>query len=355
MIHDVYVNGRFLIQPISGVQRFATEICLALGRLQAENSLGAPRLLLPFASDCIADPPLEIGRVGRSRGQIWEQFELPTYDRQGVLINLGNTAPLLRRRQIVVIHDAAVFSQPQAYSWKFRAWYKLLQKALAITGTRVVTVSEFSRSEIAKHLGMNKNSIEVITEGADHMNRTISDNRILLQHDLQPGSFVLAVGNLSLHKNLVALFETARMLSQRGIKLVITGSLNRKIFRGNGNLPNPATYVGRISDNELAALYRSANSFVFPSLYEGFGLPAVEAMACGCPVVASDIPALREVCGEAALYADPRNQQDIANRVAQLLDNEGMRALSLEKMQSQVRRYTWEIAASKLLSIAKSL
>ena len=349
----VYINGRFLVQPLSGVQRFATEVTVALNRVWPESVPYHPQLLVPPQAGTPIKLPLKTSEVGRYRGQIWEQIELPRYvQRRSILINLGNTAPIFVRRQIVVIHDTGIFTQPKAYSWKFKLWYRFLQKVLTLNGSRIVTVSEFSKSELVRFLGVHASAVDVVPEGADHMQRVTTDNSVLQMHGLQAGRFVLAVGNLSAHKNLSALNETARMLAERDMTLVVTGGFDSSVFQKGTALPSPATYVGRVSDEQLSALYRAAACFVFPSLYEGFGLPAIEAMSCGCSVVASAIPALGEVCGEAALYADPADPEDIARQVMRLVND--------AELQTEMRHkasivYTWDAAASALALVAKEM
>jgi len=265
-------------------------------------------------------------------------------------VNLGNTAPLRLKRQVVVVHDAGIFSTPDAYSWKFRAWYRFLQRRLVRTGVSIVTVSEFSRTELVRHLGADIDHVAVVSEGADHMHRIVAEPKVLAAAGLTPGRFVLAVGSLAAHKNLGALSELARLLADREMTLVVTGGLAAGVFQGNGNarLPQPARYVGRVSDQELKALYKSAACFVFPSRYEGFGLPAIEAMTCGCLVVAADIPALREICGEAAVYCAPDSPGDITRQVCRVLDEEEVANRLRRAAAARVSDYTWDRAARAL-------
>jgi glycosyltransferase involved in cell wall biosynthesis len=356
-MHPFYVNGRFLTQPFSGVQRFATEVSAALLRIDGATTLLAPPGVIDRGGASIRDA--SIRTVGRRGGQAWEQLELPGHARNGVLLNLGNTAPLRLRRQVVVIHDCGVFSTPQAYSWKFRAWYKLMQTALARSGARIVTVSAFSRAEIVRHLGVPAERVAVMPEGGDHMRRVALEPGAPAAFGLEPGRYVLVVGNLAAHKNLGALGELARMLAERGMVLAVAGGLDRGVFDGRSGagprLPQPARYLGRVSDGALGALYRQAACFVFPSLYEGFGLPALEAMECGCPVVASDIPALREVCGDAALFCDPASPPDFARQVGRLLDEAGRADQLREAATARLSRYGWDNAALALHEVVREL
>ncbi len=344
MAKTLYVNGRFFTQPLSGVQRFATEITAALKRREPERVV----VLGPAGAAGTA----AFRSVGRRRGQAWEQLDLPMHAADGVLVNLGNTAPLRLRSQIVVIHDAGVFATPEAYSWRFRQWYKFAQKRLLRRGACVITVSQFGRSELVRWLGAAPVDIAVISEGADHMQDIRADYGVLDR--LPKGRFVLVVGNLAAHKNLGALCELARRLASRDVALVITGALASGAFREAlpQTLPQPALYIGRVSDEALKALYERAACLVFPSRYEGFGLPAIEAMACGCPVVASRIPALRETCGAAARYFDPASPGDIADEVCHLLDCAALDQELRGAARARIRDFTWARAATQLADIA---
>ncbi|NHN87580.1 glycosyltransferase family 4 protein [Acetobacter conturbans] len=347
------INGRFATQSLSGVQRFAGELTRSLGKLDWKEE--APVLLAPQGRLTEDEPfDLPVHQFGRLHGQAWEQLELPKGAAGRYLINLGNTAPVFKRDQLVVLHDAAVFAQPEGYSWKFRAWYKLLQTVLCHTTTQIVTVSRFSRDELARSLHIKPSRIGVIPEGSEHISRTTPDTGVLERHNLTGKPFVLAVGNLARHKNLTGLNTLAKRLQEKNIPLVISGGLNTSVFSGGSELPQPAVYVGRVSDAELHALYNAAACFVFPSFYEGFGLPAVEAMACGCPVVAASIPALQEVCADAAVYASPYDPVDISQTVLKVLEDTALAADLREKGRERAKLFTWDNAARALMAIARN-
>ncbi|MCW3475477.1 glycosyltransferase family 4 protein [Limobrevibacterium gyesilva] len=353
MSRAVYVNGRFAGQTLTGVQRFATEITRGLRRVWPTDR-PPPVLLVPRAAGG-ADWP-GIRHAGPFGGQLWEQAVLPRHATGGILVNLGNTAPLLAERQIVVIHDAGVFATPEAYSWYFRTWYALLQRKLARGQARVATVSAFARGEIGHALGIDAASVELLAEGADHMLRVAPEPDVLARYGLWPRRYVLVVGSLAAHKNLDALQATARMLAERGLDLVVAGGFEPAVFAAvRTRLPQPARYVGRVSDGALRALYAQAACFVFPSRYEGFGLPAVEAMACGCPVVAARAAALPEVCGDAALYCDPASPHDIARVVAALLDDPGLADALRARGAARAAAMTWDRAATELLAAIRRL
>ena len=189
----IYVNGRFVAQPLSGVQRFATEITIALLSMYPDQVV----VLTPPNTSHDVIPTRSVGRL---KGQLWEQLDLPSHARDGLLINLGNTAPLLVPRQVVVMHDAGVFRVPEAYSWRFRVWYKFLQRRIGQTKAKLITVSQFSKAELCRVLRVIPESVALIPEGADHINRIVRDDTILTEYSLIPGKFVITVGNLSVHK-----------------------------------------------------------------------------------------------------------------------------------------------------------
>ncbi len=348
-MQPLYVNGRFVTQGLSGVQRFATEISRALLALEGAGA----RLLVPAGGAQLWPGARETGRL---HGQAWEQCELPCQARDGILVNLGNTAPLLARRQLLVIHDAGVYSTPEAYSWKFRTWYKTMQVALIRCGMPVVTVSEFSRAEIMRHLPVRAGQVSVMPEGADHVQRIVPDAATLHQFGLVRGRYVLAVGNLAAHKNLPALALLAERLRAQGMRLVVAGNVLGRAFSAAGgqHLPAAAHYIGRVTDSQLKALYEAACCFVFPSRYEGFGLPAVEAMASGCPVVAASIPALHEYCGEAALYCDPASPDDIAAQGLRVCNDPALQSRLRAAGDRQAAGMTWLRAALVLRDIISS-
>jgi glycosyltransferase involved in cell wall biosynthesis len=347
----VYLNGRFTVQPLSGVQRFATETMNAIDRLWSSGR--APfSILAPAGGTGSWDHAnLRFREIGRLSGQLWEQLELPRFARDGLLINLGNTAPVRARNQIVVIHDAGVYVTPEAYSPTFRMWNRALHYLLARSSTRIVTVSRFSRGQISRHLGVPEARIDVIPEGGDHALRVEADRSVLARHGLEAGRYVLAVGNLAAHKNLGILGKTARVLHERGVDLAITGGLKSGVFRGGVPVPAPSKYLGRVNDSELRALYEHAACFVFPSRYEGFGLPPLEAMTCGCPVVASSVEAVTEVCADAVFYCSPADADGFADTICRLLDDPELRRNARERGLERARSFSWEHAASAMIDV----
>ena len=363
MAPTVFLNGRFLTQTVTGVQRFSIEIVKAIDDLMLQGNWPETILLAPRASATATATyagasysTLRLQEAGRTRGHIWEQTELPAAARGGILINLGNTAPLMfGRRQIVVIHDAGVFDTPHSYSRSFRAWYKMLQHGLVRTGAKIVTVSHFSRERIAARLHLDPARISVMYEGAEHILREPADRTILERHGLRPREFALVVGNRVAHKNLGALRDAAVALARRGIAIAVAGASNLEVFQDIGDGCFTETRLGRVSDAELRMLYEQAVCLLFPSRYEGFGLPPVEAMACGCPVLATRGGAIEEICGDDALYFNGGEPRTVTLAVERLLDEHGLADSLRTRGLSRAAGLTWPAAARTLGGIARRL
>ncbi len=347
------INGRFLTQGLTGVQRFAIEITRALDVLAAEGAAPPMRLVVPAGAVAPWLRTIPLETAGARGGQSWEQRDLVRAARGSVIVNLGNTGPVLAgRRQAVVIHDAGAFDTPESYSFPFRTWYRLLHRALVARGARIVTVSEFSRSRLAANLAVAPAKIAVMPEGGEHILRETADGTILTRHRLAPRRYALAVGTRAAHKNLAALGAAASLLASRGLTLAAAGAADPAVFRPAGIAQGSgAVALGRVTDAELRALYENALCLVFPSRYEGFGLPPVEAMAAGCPVIASAAGAVREVCGDAALWFDPAAPESLPAALARLLDEPGLAGSLREAGAARARLFTWRAAAERLLAI----
>jgi glycosyltransferase involved in cell wall biosynthesis len=215
----------------------------------------------------------------------------------------------------------------------------------------VATVSKFSADEIAKYYGVKRKNIEIIPESGEHILKEIPDYSLHEKFNLEEGSYFLAVSSYARNKNFSSVVRAVAKLSNRSFKFVVVGGRDATIFNENGIDVSGAVEVGYVTDPQLRALYERAACFVFPSLYEGWGLPPMEAMACGCPVLVSNTSALPEVCGYGAAYCDPYDVDDIAKQLDRLLGSEQARNELREAGLARTKEWTWANAARRLSEI----
>lgn len=356
----VLVNGRFLAQRITGVQRYGREILRAIDRL-----LGSELELAQRWSFAILVPPgtpkrlplsaIGLREIGRFQGHLWEQLELPRYAGRDLLLNLCNTAPVIGSNMISTLHDASVYAIPEAYSAAFRLWYRTMFPILGRRSRRVVTVSEFSRRELERCAGIPRTSTTAILESGEHILEQAADESVLERLRLRPHRYVLAVSSQSPHKNLIGLQRAAALLTKQGITMVVVGGGNSRVFSQPAPVGAALRHTGYVSDPELRALYEKAVCFVFPSFYEGFGLPPLEAMSCGCPVVVSRAASLPEVCGDAAVYCDPEDPADIATAIGTVIDDTRLQDDLRRRGKERAAHFTWDRAGRSLLSLIDNL
>ena len=257
-------------------------------------------------------------------GHPWEQLILPFRARRNQpLFSPAGCGPLLYANQVVTIHDLAPIENPECYSRGFALWYSKLLPALTTRVSRIITVSNFCKQRIMQLLGVNEKRITVAWEAAGTMfsPRKAEDIRRVLDHYGIRQPYFLSVGALSARKNLPRLLRAwRRVLPRVDAMLVIAGKSGFRFSDGAGlgELPGRVIHLSSVSDDELACLYSGAQGLLYPSLYEGFGLPMLEAMACGCPVLASDCTAMPEIAGDAAILVDPLSEAAIAGGILDL-------------------------------------
>ena len=357
---SIVINGRFLTQATTGVQRCALQLVSALDRrMAADQTVRARwrfRLITPSRG---VRTPLALEHIptvsaGRLTGHPWEQLELPLRAAGQVVLNLCNTGPLAGQ-SVVIIYDAAVYAVPQAYSAGFRLWYRTLLPRLGRRALRVVTASDFSRGELSNWAGIPASKIDVVPMGSDHMLQRSADPGVFDRLPVSPGRYLLTVGSKSPHKNVEAVARAVSQLDGAGLPLVAVGGTNPRVFNDPGNLNSNCFHsAGYVTDAELRALYQGAICLVYPSLYEGFGLPPLEAMTCGCPAVVARAASLPEVCGDAVLYCDPQDPGDIARQIG-LIQEPGLRDELRRRGLERARHFTWDRAADQLLKVLNSV
>jgi glycosyltransferase involved in cell wall biosynthesis len=299
---------------------------------------------------------IDFRTVGFLSGHAWEQFELPLYASDGWLLTLSGAPSLLHSKHLFSIPDTAIYDLPSGYSFLYRIYYRLLWTICANRARAIFTFTEFSRRRLEAIFPGISNRIVVTSCGVDHHDLTTYAK--VDAHDQttgQPAPYILAVSSLAPNKNFAIVLKLAEILDEPGLRIVVAGNSNPKIFGKAELASSRIDWLGYVSDAELERLYRRAACFVFPSLYEGFGLPPIEAMRHGCPVIASNAASIPEVCGDAALYFDPGSVEELKAQVVRVLREPGLANDLRSKGEQQARKYTWDRVAQTIIRSIASL
>jgi glycosyltransferase involved in cell wall biosynthesis len=352
---SLVINGRFLGRRATGVDRFAFETVRAIDELlRTDDPIVAglsAHLVVPEGLGQLHNPfaHIPLRAAGRGHGMRWEQLSLPRAAHGSLLLNLCNSGPLFCRRQVTVLHDAAPVRVPDSYSRAFTAWYRVMAPHMGRVARRVLTVSEFSRRELTDAYHIPASKIGVVPESGEHMLR-IRAAEHAPHESVDQRPYVLAVGSLNRHKNFKLASDAARLVGDANFDIVVVGGGDPRVY-GNGQEPLPAfvKHLGYVDDAQLTALYQKAACFVYPSRYEGFGLPPVEALALGCPVIASRLPSVVEACGDAALYISPDDPRELATLLMQVTSDAGLRNMLRTRGNERTAQLTWRATAVKLL------
>jgi len=355
MSKNVIINARFLTQPITGTQRFALELCKEIKLLRPDISLVAPDNIL---HKDIAEE-LEVQIIGRiKKGLLWEQIELPWILRQKgnpLLINLCNMAPITYDNNIVTVLDLSFHLHPEWFSKKFRTLYNFFVPRAAIKAQKVLTISESSKQDIIKHFKIEANKIDIIYPSVskiflESINQTFENKY---------GDYILAVSSIDPRKNFKSLIQAFKIGDFGETKLLIVGS-EHKVFADNdlkelvANDPR-IIFTGYVDDIQLVGLYKNALLFAYPSYFEGFGIPPLEAMACGCPTVVSNTTSLPEVCGDASIYVNPYDINNIKDGLKYVIQNNEIRSQLIAKGYTQLTKFNWRQSAKKIIKIIEQV
>jgi len=330
------VNARFRDHVLTGSQRYASEILARLSK--------------PFLE--LRPPTPRIGLAGHA----WEQTSLLRSSWGTPLWSPCQTGPLLHRNHVVSFLDMAFFDNPGSFSWKFQQWYRLSSRILARRARHIVTISEFSKSRIIHWTGISPEKVTPILLGADasfHRRGEEDVDALLARLELPREPYVLCVGSLEPRKNLAMLLQAWKASADRrppGVKLFLTGKKgNSEVYAsaGLGALPPDVHLTGYVNDADLPALYSGARLFIYPSLYEGFGLPVLEALSCGTPVASSSASSLPEVGGDAVRYFDPQSPAEIASCLVDSLNDPDWLRQAPGRSLDRASRFSWERSAAE--------
>ena len=331
----ILVNTRILHSPTTGVQRYLQEL---LARMPSNEI----RVESPY-----------IGFSG-IKAHLWEQTILPVRAGKNLLWSPANTGPFTIKNQVVSILDMSAVEHPEWFSSYFSKWYQFLLPKLAPQVKKILTISEFSRERIIEICKVDGTKVAVTHLAADQRfyqksKEDIENIRAVM--GLPAGRYILALGTLEPRKNLSRLLKAWKNI-QPGLPddlwLVLSGAKGKPIvFRDISfeSLPSRVHLTDYVPDEYLPALYSGALAFVYPSLYEGFGLPPLEAMACGTPVIVSNTTSLPEVVGKAGLKVDPLDIEEIADAIQRLVTDSDLCQSLRQKGLERARLFSWDKTA----------
>lgn len=335
----IIINGRFLTQKITGVQRYACEVVKQLDKISVEDEI-----IIVHPKNIINKLELKnikLKQLNLFKGHLWEQIALPLYilfNDNCTLISLCNIAPILYPGN-VVLHDISFKTHSSHLNKKFAMWYNIITNFNIKRYKHIFTVSEFSKNEILDNYKIDSNKITVTYNSANHLLGIKEDNKIIDKLNLHNLDFIFSLGSNSPHKNQKFVLECAK--NNPDIVFVITGNSNKIFMDEEKQELNNVIFTGYLSDEEITCLYKRCKAFLFPSIYEGFGIPPLEALILECKnVIVSNIPVFKEIYNNNVKYIDI-NTQGI-----------GLKKVLAEKCNTNktiFNKYSWEKITEKIV------
>lgn len=341
---NLVVNTRCFQRRMTGIQRYTAEV---LRYFPKEIRRMSPPAML--SKNVITN-------------NLWEQFLLPLELRGNLLWSPANIGPALYKNQVVTMHDAMPLEPCDykflSFSYFFSHWYRKILPKLAANVRHIITDSKFSADRIMHHLGVPTSKISIIPCGIDHQKfypRPEKEIQELINKKSMPGrKYILSLSSILPYKNfrsVLAAWEIVVNSLPEDVYLVLAGGIPKHGAYSFENMPPRVHYLGYIEDQYLPALYSGAMFFVFLSLYEGFGLPPLEAMACGTPVLASNVASIPEVVSGAGIEVNPLSTTDIAKNIKSLLSDGELRKELVAKGIKNAERYKWQQTSEQVWQV----
>lgn len=337
MSTPIQVNTRFLAHELTGVQRYTTEI---LDRLEGEY-------------ECISPDQWPSGGIP---GHLWEQFALPLKLSGRLFWNPTCPGPVAVANQVITVHDLTAVEHPEWFDRKYALWNRLLTPLVLRRCRHIIAVSNYTEQRIRERYHIPEEKITVIHNGVDARfapadDEAIDHARIAL--DIPEGAYLLSLSAIQPRKNIRRLLHVWEKVQEKlpnPPTLVLAGGAGRSTVFQNFSLGSPPPnvhFTGYVDDDLLPGLYTGAKAFLYPSLYEGFGFPVLEAMACGTAVLTSNVTSLPEVAGDAAVLVDPHSEEEIERGLVGLIQKEKKRMSLQEKGRERAASFRWEVSARK--------
>jgi len=343
-MRKIAMNARFYSHRATGMQRYGMEM-----------------------ADRLSDD-LDILRPGRPmrgpEGHMWEQAWLAGSLRGRLLWSPNNTGPLAVAHQICTIHDIIPLDRPEWFSANFSRWYQWLMPRLARRVQHVIAISEFTKRRVMERLRVSADRITVIPNGVDSCFHPQPESEVdLVRRELgiPTPHYLLCLGSMEPRKNVGRLLAAWERIADRvpdDVHLVISGAKGSSTVFSEVSLdriPLRVHFTGYVKQEHLPALYSGALALVYPSLYEGFGLPPLEAMACGTPVVTSSTTSIPEVTGDAAILVDPEDAEAIADGMLRVVESEELRENLRRAGLARAAQFSWDAAAAATRTLLQQM
>ncbi|MBI4744908.1 MAG: glycosyltransferase family 4 protein [Actinobacteria bacterium] len=361
------IDGRMVLDKTTGIGQYTFNILKELAQIDKKNQyiIFSDDRLKEFVSD---KDNFILEKTGTKVFSVSEQVVLPfliSKNKIDVFHTPSFAAPVfLPCSSIMTIHDLIHLNFPDLFSRKVRIYYEEVVKRAALRMKKIIAVSESSKKDIIKWLNLDPDKIVVIYNGVSRIYHPTEDENTLNSVKNKFGiskRFILFVGNRKPHKNILRLIEAFKILKNKVdcSLLIITDNDSRftepeeKVLELD--LSNDVIISGPVENEELPLLYSAADVFILPSLCEGFGLPALEAMSCGTPVVASETSSLPEVIGSAGILIDPYDVNSIADALEKILEDDVLRKEMIKRGYSQAAKFNWRDTAGKTLEVYENV
>jgi glycosyltransferase involved in cell wall biosynthesis len=366
----ILLDARTVGREFSGVGNYVLELVQAYAALDVD----AEFVLCVHGPSALRESGLDarfrfleasVSHESHPGGDLWVEWVLPRRAEEHRIDVLHGPAFLIptratRAAKVVTVHDLVAYTHPETIPWKYALYMRWLTRRVVAAAARVITDSDAVRANVGRILRAPPERLDVIPLGVSARFRAPPPASVdgTLARLGVPRPYLLFVGNLEPRKNLAGLlraFRRVRRESPAAMHLVVAGKLAWKsgplrAELGAPDLAGAVVATGYVAPADLPALYAGAAALVFPSFWEGFGLPVLEAMACGTPVVASDVASLPEVCGDAAVLVDPASPDSIAQGILEVVGDEANRGELIRRGLSRARAFPWERTARETLA-----
>ena len=334
MKDTLYINGSFLASSrLSGVQRYGIEITRQLIKDYSQKNKNLIIVSNKVSSNTLKREFSNNLKIYPSNKIIFEQIILPWISKGNKLLSLSNSGPIVHCNHYFVLHDTLVYDFPKSFTKKFRIFYKFLWFSISKTAKHFFTVSEFSKNQIIKHLNFKRDNISIASNGYEHLENIKSDNKIIYSE------YILFVGSFTDHKNFNLLVELYNKNPKKYPKLIMAGGFNKKVFNNTEINSKNIIFVQDFSDEVLVNLYKNCSAVIFPSKFEGFGIPLLECIYFNKPIICSDIPVFREIGNDYPNYFDLENIEELKYFLKKIKNGSQLRKGNNEKI---LKKYSWK-------------